>query len=315
MPAGPSAPATFLILLSRRGAMQELLIRTLKRAGVPVAGADRLALTDHIAVKDLMALGRAILLPEDDLTFACLLKSPLVGLDEDALFELAWNRGASSLIERLRAAAAARPERFGTAYERIRGWLQSGGLHAAFRALLPRSGRGARAVERLLARLGPDAAEPIEAFLGQALAYEQGHPSSLEGFMHWLDLGEQQLKRDPEQAADAVRVMTVHGAKGLEAPIVILADAGPQGRPPTGRLLWHQGLELPFWRAAEGGARPADRGGGQERGGPAGRGALAPALRGADARPRPALRGRLAEQAGGQGGLLARDRRDGRWPA
>ena len=82
---------------------------------------------------------------------------------------------------------------------------------------------------RLLARLGPDAAEPIEAFLAQTLAYEQGHPASLEGFLHWLGLGSDELKRDPEQARDVVRVTTVHGAKGLEAPIVILADAGPRG--------------------------------------------------------------------------------------
>ena len=83
---------------------------------------------------------------------------------------------------------------------------------------------------RLLARLGPDAVEPIEAFLGQALAYEQGHPASLEGFLHWLCLGTDELKRDPEKARDVVRVTTVHGAKGLEAPIVFLADAGPRGR-------------------------------------------------------------------------------------
>jgi ATP-dependent helicase/nuclease subunit A len=106
------------------------------------------------------------------------------------------------------------------------------------------AGRGR---ERLLARLGPDAAEPIEAFLGQALAYERGHPASLEGFLHWLELDPRQLKRDPEQARDAVRVMTVHGAKGLEAPIVILADAGPHGDPHAGRLIWHED-ELPLWR-------------------------------------------------------------------
>ncbi len=237
-----------LILLSRRGELQELLIRALKRAHVPVAGADRLGLTEHIAVKDLMALGRTILLPEDDLTFACLLKSPLVGLGEDELFELAWERGGSSLLERLRAAAAARPERYGPAYDRIQGWLRRADFLPPFeffcRVLGEERGR-----ERLLARLGPDAAEPIEAFLGQTLAYEQGHPASLEGFMHWLGLDEQQLKRDPEPPADAVRVLTVHGAKGLEAPVVILADAGPQGRAPTGRLLWHAGRELPFWRA------------------------------------------------------------------
>ena len=91
---------------------------------------------------------------------------------------------------------------------------------------------------RLLARLGPEAAEPIEAFLAQTLAYEQGHPATLEGFLHWLGLGSDELKRDPDQARDVVRVTTVHGAKGLEAPIVFLADAGPRGASRRGRIHW-----------------------------------------------------------------------------
>ena len=108
---------------------------------------------------------------------------------------------------------------------------------------------------RLLARLGPEAAEPIEAFLAQTLAYEQGHPSTLQGFLHWLSLGSDELKRDPEQARDVVRVVTVHGAKGLEAPIVFLADAGPRQASRRGRLHWSlpeadgTTTALPFWRA------------------------------------------------------------------
>ena len=109
---------------------------------------------------------------------------------------------------------------------------------------------------RLLARLGPEAAEPIEAFLAQTLAYEQGHPATLEGFLHWLGLGSDELKRDPDQTRDVVRVATVHGAKGLEAPIVFLADAGPRGASRRGRIHWTDvgvggpGIALPLWRAA-----------------------------------------------------------------
>ena len=108
---------------------------------------------------------------------------------------------------------------------------------------------------RLLARLGPEAAEPIEAFLAQTLAYEQGHPATLEGFLHWLGLGSDELKRDPDQARDVVRVTTVHGAKGLEAPIVFLADAGPRGASRRGRIHWTDAEAdgprpaLPLWRA------------------------------------------------------------------
>ena len=158
---------------------------------------------------------------------------------------------------------------------------------------------------RMLARLGPDAVEPIEAFLGQTLAYEQGHPAAMESFLHWLGLGSDELKRDPEQARDVVRVTTVHGAKGLEAPIVFLADAGPRGRARRGRLLWSDpapdgtDVELPLWRAAraerdgltEAHRRPRGRGGT--------RGAPPPALRGADPGARSALRHRLAVAAGG----------------
>lgn len=252
----PIRPGDILVLVTRRGVVQELVIRALKQAGIPVAGADRLALRDHIAVKDLIAFGRAMLLPEDDLNLACLLKSPLVGLDEEALFELAWDRGRSSLLERLREAAHDRPERFAEAYGRLSRWLQRADFMPPFELFAWVLGAdGGR--KRLVRRLGPDAIEPIEAFLGQALAYEQGHPSSLQGFLHWVCMASDQVKRDAEKAHDLVRVTTVHGAKGLEAPIVFLADAGPQGGARRGRLLWGhvgpegRGAELPFWRPAK----------------------------------------------------------------
>jgi ATP-dependent helicase/nuclease subunit A len=245
----PIRPGDILVLLQRRGEMQDLLVRAFKREGVEVAGADRLALTDHIAVQDLVALGRAMLLPEDDLNLACLLKSPLVGLDEEALLELAWNRGGRSLMERLRGMAEQHAERFGPAMQRIAGWLRRADFQPPYEFYTQVLG-AERGRERLLARLGREALEPVEAFLGQALAYEQGHPASLEGFLHWLGLDEQELKRDPETASDSLRVMTVHGAKGLEAPVVILADAGPHDDPTPGRLLWDD-AGLPLWRSPQ----------------------------------------------------------------
>jgi ATP-dependent helicase/nuclease subunit A len=244
----PIRAGDVLILLRRRGTVQEQLVRALKRRGVPVAGADRVALTEHIAVRDLIALGRAALLPEDDLNLACLLKSPLLGLDEDDLFELAWDRGRSSLMERLRLSAAR--GRHAAAYERLSGWMRQADFMPPFELYADVLGRGGGRL-RLLERLGPDAAEPIEAFLAQALAYERGHPASLEGFLHWLEMDRQELKRDPETGRDAVRVVTVHGAKGLEAPIVILADCGPHSLPSRSRILWRRDDGLPFWRAAK----------------------------------------------------------------
>jgi ATP-dependent helicase/nuclease subunit A len=247
-------PGDVMILLGRRGIVQERLVRALKQAGVPAAGADLLALRDHIAVQDLVALGRAVLLPEDDLNLACLLKSPLLGLDEDDLFQLAWDRDGASLHHRLRAAAQEDPARFASAMARLSTWLERADFVPPFEFYTWVLGAdGGR--RRLLARLGPEAAEPIEAFLAQTLAYEQGHPATLEGFLHWLGLGSDELKRDPDQARDVVRVTTVHGAKGLEAPIVFLADAGPRGTSRHGRIHWTNvdpdggRPALPLWRA------------------------------------------------------------------
>jgi ATP-dependent helicase/nuclease subunit A len=92
----------------------------------------------------------------------------------------------------------------------------------------------------LLARLGPESADAVEEFLSQALQYERGQTPSLEGFLHWLEKGAAEIKRDMERARNEVRVMTVHGAKGLEADIVFLPDTTTLPEPPSrkGHLLY-----------------------------------------------------------------------------
>jgi len=231
----PITEGDILVLVRRRTGFVEELVRALKERGIPVAGVDRMVLTDQLAVMDLVALGRFLLLPEDDLTLACVLKSPLVGLDEDALFTLAYKR-RGSLWTALQDAAAA-----DSALAAVRDYLASLLATADFtppfelfsRVLAVDGGRA-----RLLARLGEEANDPIDEFLAQCLVYERAHAPSLEGFLHWLERGGLEVKRDSDVGArDEVRIMTVHGAKGLEAPIVILADTMQK---PTefDRLLW-----------------------------------------------------------------------------
>jgi ATP-dependent helicase/nuclease subunit A len=165
---------------------------------------------------DLIALGRFLLLPEDDLNLAVVLKGPLIGWDDDQLFALAHDRQAS-----LWAVLRERPE--AAACQTLAALLAQVDFKPPFElyAELLGAGGGRR---RILARLGQDANDPIDEFLDLALSYERDHAPSLEGFLHWLERGETQIKRDLEQGQDQVRVMTVHGAKGLEAPIVFLAD-------------------------------------------------------------------------------------------
>lgn len=231
----PVRPGDVLVLVRRRGPFVEDLVRALKEKNVPVAGIDRMILTEQMAVMDLMALGRVLLLPEDDLTLACVLKSPLIGLSEDELFEVAHGRRGKTLWRALHdRAEKAGP--FRTAYQRLRDLMDRADYlppHELYAHVLgPLGGR-----EKLLARLGPDAADPIDEFVALTLAYDRAHPPSLQAFLQWVEAGAQEIKRDLEEGTDAVRVMTVHGSKGLQAPIVFLPDTRqvPTRLP---RLLW-----------------------------------------------------------------------------
>jgi ATP-dependent helicase/nuclease subunit A len=222
-----------LILVRQRGPLFGAVIRALKNAGVAVAGADRLVLTEHIAIIDLMALADALLLEHDDLALAVALKSPLFGLDDDLLFDLAYGRRGS-----LRAALAARAaerEAFAIAdalLSRCAERARHDSPFAFFAWLLgPEQGR-----QKIFARLGFEAADALDEFLELALTYETMEAPSLQGFVAWLRSAATEVKRDMETTRNEVRVMTVHGAKGLEAPVVILADTttAPRGsHPPT----------------------------------------------------------------------------------
>ncbi|WP_298370167.1 double-strand break repair helicase AddA [uncultured Bradyrhizobium sp.] len=210
-----------LILVRRRGNAFDAVIQALKHANIPVAGADRLKLTEHIAIIDLMNLADALLLPQDDLALAVALKSPLFGLDDDDLFKLAYQR-RGSLREAL-AAQAPTDERFAAALRRLehceRRFTQE--TPFAFYAWLL-GGDGGRA--RILRRLGHEANDALDEFLELALGYERKAPASLQGFVAWLRAADTEVKRDMEISRDEVRVMTVHGAKGLEASVVFLVD-------------------------------------------------------------------------------------------
>jgi ATP-dependent helicase/nuclease subunit A len=243
----PLRPGDVLVLVRRRSHFAGALVRALKSRGVPVAGLDRIALTEQPAVRDLVSLCEALLLPQDDLAFAEMLVSPLGGLTDDSLMQLAIGR-AGSLRAALSARASERPDWRAAEdfYARLLARVDYAPPHALLsEALGPLGGRA-----RLFARLGPEAAEPVDEFLDTALNYATTHPPSLQGFVHWLTLAAAEVKREPEAAGDSVRVMTVHGAKGLEAPLVILPDTTSLPPDEPG-LCWAEdvklGAQLPLW--------------------------------------------------------------------
>jgi ATP-dependent helicase/nuclease subunit A len=240
----PLQPGDVLILLRRRSALFPAVILALKRAGLPVAGRDRLKLGAELAVKDLTALLAFVALPEDDLALAAALRSPLLGWSEAELFALAHGRGGP-LWAALRAARARRPDTLALLDDlRDRAdFLRPYDLLA--RILARHDGR-----RRLLARLGPEAEDGIDLLLAQALAYEQAAVPDLTGFLDWLAAEEVEVRRQLDRPDGRIRVMTVHGAKGLEAPLVILPDSGPRWPPPPPPTLLRGRDGTMLWRVA-----------------------------------------------------------------
>ena len=243
----PIRAGDIMVLVRRRGSFVPALVRALKARGVEVAGVDRMNLIDQLAVMDLMALGDFLLLPSDDLTLAALLKGPFIGFDEDQLFALAWQRGKQSLWQTLSARRNENPA-FAHAHAVLSGLLAKADFQPSFEFYAEFLGAGGGRAQ-LLGRLGVEAADPIDEFLSAALTHERSHPPSLQGFLHWLRAAQSELKRDPEQARDEVRVMTVHGAKGLQAPVVFLPDTMtvPSDRKPILWAVQGENGSLPLW--------------------------------------------------------------------
>ena len=238
-----------LILFRARNSLFDILISELRKAGIAVAGADRLKLSENIAILDIMALVQFVLLPEDDYSLACVLKSPLAPtpLTEEGLFKLAHGRGSVPLWERFSTSDDACCLEARTVLDE---WLRvsEGARPFEFLSMVLIKTRKA-----FLTRLGSEAGDALDALLEASLSYEENHSSSLAGFAMWFASEDTVIKRNMDRGAGEVRLMTVHGAKGLESSIVILPDTTSTARnDATSALMFVQpnsgGPKLPFWR-------------------------------------------------------------------
>ena len=222
----------FLILVRRRSNLFQEIIRACKKLDLPIAGADRLKLGAELAVKDLVAVLNFLATPEDDLSLAAALKSPLFGWDEAKLYDLAGRRTHTYLWQELRTRSGEFPDSFAL-LEDLRNNADFMRPYDLIERILTRhNGR-----QLLLARLGREAEDGIDALLAQTLTYEHTEVPSLTGFLTWLATDEVEIKRQLDTAGDLIRVMTVHGAKGLESPIVILPDTGKRTVPSREQII------------------------------------------------------------------------------
>jgi ATP-dependent helicase/nuclease subunit A len=236
-------PEDILILVRRRGDLASLLVARLHAENVAVAGVDRLLLSAPLAVQDLLAAARFAVQPLDDLNLAGLLVSPLISWSQEDLFAAAYGR-EGALWPHLRATGAV-PE----ALQDILAMADYTTPHQFLETILSGTMDGRR---KLLHRLGPEARDPIEELLASALEFETSSAPSLQRFLDWFARGDVEIVRDPSAPLDAVRVMTVHGSKGLQSPVVILADAcvdPSRARSSTASFrLSEEGPEIPVFR-------------------------------------------------------------------
>lgn len=232
-------PGDVLILVQRRSDLFEEIIRACKVAQLPIAGADRLKVGAEMAVRDLQALLSFLATPEDDYALAVVLKSPLIGWNEKQLFDLANNRGARFLWQELRNQKEQHPV--------VLDLLEDLRAQADFlrpydlieRALTRHNGR-----RRFVGRLGREAEDGLDALLAQALSFERSRIPSLTGFLTWMESDDLTIKRQLSQDRDEIRVMTVHGSKGLEAPIVIMPETQKRKSPSGGSIIEANNMAL-----------------------------------------------------------------------
>ncbi len=249
----PIEAGDILILVKSRSAFVPQLVRALKLRHVPVSGVDRMILAEQLVVEDLCAGAAFALLPEDDLTLAAFLKSPFIGYDEQTLYDLAQGRNHETLWNRVRQSGDS------VVIEWLNSLIEQASTDHPYeffsrlvQAPCPADpSSGLHAIKR---RLGEDAIDPLDEFLNLALDFERKHTASLQSFLKWHENGQSEIKRQLEEGSGTVRIMTVHGSKGLQAPIVFLPDTVRSGASTKqDRVLWpHKtGLPLPLIYASK----------------------------------------------------------------
>ena len=239
----PATAGDVLILVQGRGPLFDNIISACKTAELPIAGADRLKVSAELAVRDLLALLSFLALPEDDLSLATALRSPLFGWSEQDLYTL-----ANSRLGYLWQALREKSENSRGTFERLTRLRKDSDFQRPFELLetilTVHGGRKA-----LMSRLGPEAEDGINELLNQSLAYEQSEVPSLTGFLTHASAADVEIKRQSDTSGGLIRVMTVHGAKGLEAPIVFLPDTMRDERPSTDAFLTNED-GLPIWNVS-----------------------------------------------------------------
>jgi ATP-dependent helicase/nuclease subunit A len=231
------APGEIMVLARQRAALARVA-DALALQGVPHVVAEPLLLHESPEALDLAAVLDVLASPGHDLSLARALRSPLFGASDDELLWLARAaRGGAGWLAALRAAQPPSPA-LARARDLLARWA---GVAATLppHDLLDRIVAEGELTARLAAAVPParraGALQAVDALLAAALKQQGGRFSSIYGFVRELRAG--RLRASAGAPAAAVQLLTVHGAKGLEARAVIVVDADPEPRPPQRALV------------------------------------------------------------------------------
>ena len=227
--SGELKPSEIMVLVQNRHPLAPRLVKELKRLNIDVAGSDRIVLPNFSVVRDLMNLTRFCLDVTDDFSLCCVLKSPIYRLTERDIFDVCKIKNDENNVRRaqskdfipmtvLDVLETAHPDIHADLVQ-IREWAETLSPYSFYTNVLNHN----NVRTKMIAALGNQIIDPLEEFLTICLAYERTQPGTLHHFLKYFVTGNSQIKRDMD-ASSGVRVVTVHGSKGLEAKAVFLID-------------------------------------------------------------------------------------------
>lgn len=206
-------PGDFMLLSQRRSMLQTLIADELRKVNINCSSSDRLILSEELIVEDILSLMKFCVFPNDDLNLAILLKSPIIGISEDELFELCTGRGNASLWNYL-------CERYSELCEKLNRYISTISPYEFLMQMIINGD-----ADKLVNHIGGNSSDAFNALLDACLEYQNTNPSSIASFVKWVETSQILVKKDNAPNKDTVSMITVHASKGLQAPVVIILDA------------------------------------------------------------------------------------------
>ncbi len=223
----PAHECDFMILVRKRDEFAFELINQLKSCNLSVDSMDRISLHDSLAARDLISIAKFALLPNDDLNLASMLKSPIIGISDPELYDISRQRNKLSIWEYLNDINHHSLD----ILNKLILVHKTTSLSNFFTIILDYF-----SLREILET--NENKEVIAELVAKSIDYARTMENCLQSFIWYFENNEITVKKSLG-LSDKIRIMTIHGSKGLQAPIVIIAD---NSLVPTNMdlFIWHE---------------------------------------------------------------------------